>query len=113
MHLVLHFERCKNMATKEGEDAPSYRNITVNDLHNAHARRPSFEPQDEMNNNTGTNMDAETSHPKVARAWLPGKCIPQTQTTPRYIIKRNKIGEHTQFMSDHALIGKFLGIWPS
>jgi hypothetical protein len=87
-----------------------------------HVRRPSFEPpqhlrekflQDEMNNNTGTNMDAETSHPKVARAWLPGKCIPQTQTTPRYIIKRNKIGEHTQFMSDHALIGKFLGLWPS
>jgi hypothetical protein len=110
------------MATKEGEDAPSYRNITVNDMHNAHACIPSFKPlqhlrdkflQDEMNNNTRTHMDAETSHPKVARAWLPGKCILQTQMTPRYIIKRNKIGEHTHFMSDHALIGKFLGLSPS
>jgi hypothetical protein len=31
---------------------------------------------------------------------------------PRYIIKRNIIGEHTQFTRDHTLIGKFLSLWP-
>ena len=30
-----------------------------------------------------------------------------------YIIKTTRIGEHMQFMRDHALIGKFLGLWPS
>jgi hypothetical protein len=111
------------MSVEGGAEAPSYRNIAVNDPQNVRAHRPSFEPpqhlrdqymQDEMQGGyIGTNMDAETSHPKAARAWIPGKCIPQAPTTPRYTIKRNRIGEHTQFMRDHALIGKFLGLWPS
>jgi hypothetical protein len=42
-----------------------------------------------------------------------GKCIPQAPIVPQYVIKSNIIGEHTQFMRDHALIGKFLGLWPS
>jgi hypothetical protein len=58
-------------------------------------------------------MDAESSHPKASRTWIPGKCIPQTPTTPKYVIKSARVGEHTQFMRDHALIGKFLGLWPS
>jgi hypothetical protein len=32
---------------------------------------------------------------------------------PRYVIKTTKIGENMQFMRDHALIGKFLGLWPT
>jgi hypothetical protein len=57
-----------------------------------------------------TNMDAESSHPKETRIWIPDKCIPQA---PKYTIKTTRIGEHTQFMRDHALIGKFLGFCPS
>jgi hypothetical protein len=58
-------------------------------------------------------MDAESSHPKVARVWIPKKCIPQAPVAPKYVIKSTRIGEHTQFMRDHALIEKFLGLWPS
>jgi hypothetical protein len=69
--------------------------------------------QEETHGGTGTNMDVETSHPKEARAWILGKHISQAPNVPRYVIRSNKIGEHTQFMRDHALIGKFLGLWPS
>jgi hypothetical protein len=58
-------------------------------------------------------MEVEPSHPKASRNWEPGKCIPQAPTTPKYVIKSTRVGEHTQFMKDHALIGKFLGLWPS
>jgi len=70
------------MTTEEGAEAPSYCNIATNDPQNSCTRRPSFELpqhlheqflQDEMNKGTTTHMDANTSHPKVARSWLPGK----------------------------------------
>jgi hypothetical protein len=60
-----------------------------------------------------SNTDVESLHPKEARVWTLGKCIPQAPVAPRYVIKTTRIGEHTQFMRDHALIGKFLGLWPS
>jgi hypothetical protein len=102
--------------------APSYRNAATNDPENSRAHRPSFEPplhmreqylQEEMDGSKESNMDAESSHPKEAWVWIPEKCIPQALVAPRYIIKTTRIGEHTQFMRDHALIGKFLGLWPS
>jgi hypothetical protein len=60
-------------------------------------------------------MDVEpsTSHPKASHGWEPGKCIPQSEKPPRYLISSTRVGEHTQFMREHALIGKFLGLWPS
>jgi len=58
-------------------------------------------------------MDVESSHPKASQVWIPGKCIPQAPIMPRYVIKSTKIVEHTHFMRDHALIDKFLGLWPS
>jgi hypothetical protein len=60
-------------------------------------------------------MDVEpsTSHPKASRGWEPGKCIPQSDKPPRYLISSTRVGEHTQFMREHALIDKFLGLWPS
>jgi hypothetical protein len=57
-----------------------------------------------------SNRDAKSSHPKAAQVWIPGKFIPQAPVVPRYIIKTTRIGEHTQFMRDHALVGKFLGL---
>jgi hypothetical protein len=31
---------------------------------------------------------------------------------PRYVINSTRVVEHTKFMKEHALIGKFLGLWP-
>jgi hypothetical protein len=68
--------------------------------------------QEETNGIKGTNTDVESSHPREAWVWILGKCIPKAPIAPRYIIKTTRIGEHSQFMRDHALIGKFLGLWP-
>jgi hypothetical protein len=57
-------------------------------------------------------MEFESSHPKESQSWEPAKCIPQAPIAPKYVIKSARVGEHTQFMKDHALIGKNLGIWP-
>jgi len=57
------------------------------------------------------DTDAGTSQPKQPRRWEPGKCIPQTEKPPRYLISSTRVGEHMQFMREHALIGKFLGPW--
>ena len=58
-------------------------------------------------------MDANTSCPKALRGWEPDKCIPQMDKAPRYLISSTRVGEHTQFMQEHALIEKKLGLWPS
>jgi hypothetical protein len=57
--------------------------------------------------------DSSTSRPQTSKNWLPGKCIPQLDKPPLYHITSTRVGEHTQFMMDHALIGKFLGLWPT
>jgi hypothetical protein len=69
--------------------------------------------QDEQRFGKAMDVEAETSHPKVTRIWEPGKCIPQSTTTPWYVINSARVGENTQFMKEHALIGKFMGLWPS
>jgi hypothetical protein len=60
-----------------------------------------------------SNTDVESSHPKDARVVTLGTCIPQAPVAPRYVIKTTRKGKHMQFMQDHALIRKFLGLWPS
>jgi hypothetical protein len=52
--------------------------------------------------------EAGSSQAKPHKGWEPGKCIPQLEKAPRYLIKSNRVGEHTEFMKEHALIGKFL-----
>jgi hypothetical protein len=69
--------------------------------------------QEEMEISKESNTEAESSHPKVDQVWIPSKCIPQALVPPKYIIKTTRIGDHTQFMQDHSLIGKFLGLWPT
>jgi hypothetical protein len=107
------------MGTEGGVKSPSYCNVTTNDPKNSQAHRPSFELplhlrdqylQEEMDINKDSNMDVESSHPKETRAWILDKCIPPAPVAPRYVIKTTRIGEHTQFMRDHALIGKILGL---
>jgi hypothetical protein len=96
--------------------------VAANDKSGVRARRPTFEPPPQIREQLlakeqglRTEMDTEagTSQPKPPRGWEPGKCIPQMEKPPRYLISSTRVGEHTQFMKEHALIGKFLGLWPT
>jgi hypothetical protein len=49
----------------------------------------------------------------VYRIWEPGKCLLQAPKASRYTVNTIRIEEQTQYMRDHALIGKFLGLWSS
>jgi hypothetical protein len=112
------------MGTEGGGKPPSYNNITANDRSGTRAKRPTFEPPQQIREQLLANehglrkeMDmgdeAGSSQAKPHKGWEPGKCIPQLEKAPRYLIKSNRVGEHTEFMKEHALIGKFLGLWPS
>jgi hypothetical protein len=41
-----------------------------------------------------------------------GRCIPKPTKILKYEITSNKIGQYIQYMRDHAIIDKFMGIWP-
>ena len=41
------------------------------------------------------------------------KCIPNMTGTPTYEIRSYKLNTHIQFMKNHAIISKFMGIWYS
>jgi len=43
----------------------------------------------------------------------PGQCIPRTDTCPEIALPAELIEKKSQYYRDHALIGKFLGLWPS
>ena len=42
-----------------------------------------------------------------------GQCVPKSNTVPRLQIKSDRIREEIQYMKERALIGKFVGIWPT
>lgn len=42
----------------------------------------------------------------------PGQCLPKSNKIPTMIIKSEGLESHIQYMKDHALIAKFVGIWP-
>jgi hypothetical protein len=44
---------------------------------------------------------------------LKNGCLPKTTENPKYKVTSNGIRHYIQRMKDHALIGKFMGIWPS
>ena len=41
-----------------------------------------------------------------------GKCFPKSKMIPKIQIKSDRIKEDITNMKEHALIGKFVGIWP-
>ena len=43
----------------------------------------------------------------------PGQCFLKASAIPSMIVKSTNIREKIQFMADHALIGKFIGLQPS
>jgi hypothetical protein len=62
-------------------------------------------------------MDIDPGKEKIATKgsvpWVPGKCIPQAPQAPKYVVCSPRIEEQKQYMRDNALVGKFLGLWPS
>ena len=42
-----------------------------------------------------------------------GQCLPKSKTIPKLQIKSTRIREDINYMKERALIGKFVGIWPS
>ena len=42
----------------------------------------------------------------------PGQCFPKTLAIPSMLVKSAHIREQIQFMLEHALIGKFIGLQP-
>jgi hypothetical protein len=69
--------------------------------------------EEEMSKEKPMEIDPESNHPKTARTWEPGKCIPQAPIALKYIINSPRIEDQKQYMRDFSLIGKFLGLWPS
>lgn len=101
---------------------PSYSSVTGKEHGSSHFKHPTFELpegmqkliwEDEMPKEKPMDIDPETSQRKAKRTWEPGKCIPQTTTAPKYTISSPRIEDQRQYMRDFALIGKFLGLWPS
>lgn len=56
-----------------------------------------------------TNPSASSSRPKASSAT----CIPRSAERIKIDLPNEWINKEIQYMSDHALIGKFLGFWPT
>jgi hypothetical protein len=113
------------MTLKEGGlNGASYSQATTNEISGEGFKWPTFEPPPDLREKLlteGTFKDREmdidpenaTIPATVMTPWLPGKCIPQAPQAPKYIINSPRIEEKKKYMSDHGLVGKFLGLWPS
>lgn len=41
-----------------------------------------------------------------------GQCLPKSSVIPEMTIKSDGLDSHIQYMKDHMLIEKFVGMWP-
>jgi len=88
--------------TEEGRrgEIPSYQNAAAG----------------EGQNNSNQAEETKKSGPVLgarSQAGSRGKCLPCVAEKPRFIIPMNKLGQYTNYMKDHALICKFIGVWPT
>lgn len=84
-------------AASGGGTPPSYRNVVSGDTSPAASIQPA-------------------TAPVLGAAWqaqMKGKCLPRAVKKPRFVIPENKLEEYRGYMKNHALICKFIGIWPS
>jgi hypothetical protein len=109
------------------EGAPtgvSYSQIAASESAAAGIKRPTFETPPDMRAvllAEGTFKDREmdidpakeTVPAKASAPWTLGKFIPQAPQAPKYVVNSPRIEEQKQYMRDNALVGKFLGLWPS
>jgi len=52
----------------------------------------------------------------LGAAWQAGKrgiCLPCAEEKPKFAIPLNKLEKYRSYMKVHALICKFVGVWPS
>jgi hypothetical protein len=109
---------------EEGPIGISYSQAAANESNGAGIRRPTFETPPDLRaqlmdegNLQDKNIEADPAKDKhTAKAsapWMPGKCIPQAPQAPKYVVSSPRIEEQKQYMKDNALVGKFLGLWPS
>jgi hypothetical protein len=77
--------------------------------HNKSGNNSSPENRDSEGNGDGSQHVPSKSTSRMG-AW---QMHPTNGKSTQIPHKLNQGGEHTQFMQEHALIGKFLGLWPS
>jgi len=61
-------------------------------------------------------MEKQNADPVLGATWQAGrmgKCLPCAEEKPRFVISPNKLERYKIYMKDHALICKFVGVWPS
>ena len=58
---------------------------------------------------SGTNKDVSAK----GEARKLGQCVPKSKTVSKLQINSKRVREDIQYMKEHALIGKFVGIWPT
>jgi hypothetical protein len=96
--------------------------VVVNEQSRVNISRPTFDSsphlrekplQEEHIISKEMEVGVDPSHPKVTHIWELGKCMLQTNSTPRDLISLDRVGENTQFMKEHMLIGKCQGLWSS
>jgi hypothetical protein len=61
----------------------------------------------------GLDPDKDTSNKKDLPSKLYNGCLAKTKENPRYEVTSPNVGNHIQYMKDHTIIGKFMGIWIS
>ena len=49
----------------------------------------------------------------IGKGRKPGQCMPKAALIPSMVVRSSKLRDQIQFMLDHALIGKFIGMKPS
>jgi len=70
---------------------------------------PSAAAREVNDKGKGVNQGSPTSQPKASSAT----CIPKAAERIKVDLPSHRINNEIQFMQDHALIGKFLGFWPT
>ena len=58
----------------------------------------------------------QNAGPVLGATWQAsrrGKCLPCAEEKPWFVIPPNKLERYRSYMKDHALICKFIGVWPS
>jgi len=60
----------------------------------------------------GSNLPTGDTTGKSGRRE-PGQCIPKMAVIPSLALQSENLRKRIQYMKDHALIAKFIGIWPT
>ena len=74
-------------------------------------KRPIFDTQLGKVGEGTSGTDKEISPKEVSKRV--GQCVPKSKTVPKLQIKSSRIREDINYMKERALVGKFVGIWPT